>query len=1653
MNPLVGLLALTVATATPPVWLSHPEPGTLLRWPTVGLVDEHTGKATTAPLAPGRPLRFSLTGPALIRLRGAFRPGCEPAVIRRSARDDGWLDLPLAVRRDGADRVVVVSPAVSPGLGNEETEAPATYRLELGARCPPLPLRVHRAVVNPDEYGLVELALAVRRAAGASRPHAELLAWLRAQHPHRWQQAAALAAALPALLASVPGRDEAARLLAAAWTELALRDLRAEDLEFARLTMPSAPYPKLRPSDSPQPFYRLPGGTAWEVDVAGADALRLFARPLLEATVAVATMRVEVQFDDRPVTAWLGASSRDPAESGIARQRSLSLPVPPGARRARIRSRDVLWLRGMVVTHKVHLEDVIASREPAELLGRAAAVRGEDLRSRLAAAIARAQLGEPAPLRELLARTAVPGAAGALAAVVAAEESVDPTTAEALRRKAREQLDGSTAELFRAAAPLLAARLARAEAAAMLRADRPGEAVAALVALATKQPLTAEDALLVSDADGLAAESFEGGAPALTAIDGLTSIRPLDRRLLVARGREFALATGWHSLAPDPGVREAAFLEPPPPPVPPAGPPAATRGDRAVFVKLLPSGAALDVTVPAAPLLQRQSVLSVVVVRGAALARMVTVTVDGKPVALPALAPFERFDLPVAAGGHQVALGSPGFSGEVYVNYAAGAEWLRVRRYVELPPAGTEWHSSQLGAPSLALIAVRLAADAGATPSGEVELVVTGAGPAPTRLRLRPGTWRTERKGELAPGLVITDPVEVALPLPSARAVKLEARGPRGVRVLAHLALRRHRPAAPPPLDPASAVGGAGPDAETVLQEVARLTAQLTAGEPAAARAIARAGALLDLDEVGLAREDLLSAIDAGSLGAHQRAVVAALWRSLDEAGSTHPASVPRGEQPQSATLLLADGRADAIGVGLLAVLDAPAALRQAGAAELRRRAGASPAGDLAVLVAARLAGLTGEDARAAELWLDLARTHPGRALIRREAGTALLRLADPQSAALAYLELTAACELQPRDALAHRLLRRAAARTRLRALKHAERSGGARGVLLSGGEPLDPSVEAALLPEMPAAGDSTLLTASRQARLTFSLQAPVTLRLRARLQELRRHELAALGGEPLAIEWSRDGELMRKVACDARGACASEPIPLAAGDHVLEVRAVGGLRPAGRLWVDAERPPARGRAPPGPRTVAASYLADHLVAAADQPVFVVVHGPALLRVEARARADRRGARRALLSAEAPGAAPLTRTLDLAAAADPRAVLESGAPLSPAAVAVLPLPAPAAYRVQLRPAAGELLVRLAVRVGDEGLVDRPVTVAVYRPLAAAPALLPAALQAPPSVHVIDGDVAPGLDAVGAVTVGSRFAHEAYSAVGVPVQTSNVWATGCAYRRLLDAGWLTLKLNGDVRVRSAGSPAEWLGAEAFFMHPKLRQLRGQLTLDGYTQPVAGHWHFTGGLGAMVEPVFTLVSGLHSVSKIGFRWAHVGPEGVPDAQLPAIDPNVYSRYLATHRRALFFEQGFEAEPFANVVLYANARLTTNSSLNPGNQDHLSTTMIARAVFGRLYAEAAFRLSWFFVDVDRPDPRTYQTLYATLFHTFWTSARQRFEVGVNASYHFDRRVPDFALYLAWEGSNGRRFRDHTPLEGEDYFFPQRGPGVERGRIEVGR
>jgi hypothetical protein len=1606
----------------PPAGLTDENPEALLRWNSLRPVG---GERITGDTA----IELAVRGP-VVRLEAAFTTRCEPWAARRAGDAGRSIDVPLVFSADGPHRrLLAIPPAVGwtpAALDPESEKAPTLLRVGLPPGCPALSVRAFEAALEPDEYALIRLALLLRRSLGAVQAPEQVARWLAGPFPHRWQEEAAFAVVAPGLLEELPGVDAGARALAAAWLEEALGEGRGADLTQARLhPLPARGLPAL---DGGLPGVALGRGISLEVDVAGEEAVRLLQRASLSAGYP-AGWRLSVTFDDGPSTVLPAFAGLDPAVPAWSRVRTAVVAVPAGARRARITSLDravALW--GFTLRHKVHLEDLLSVHGASVWLEKARAAASSDPRTVYARALARAALGDAGGVAQAMAEAAGHPLLQALAALVGGARIADPEAATLL-------LDSAAAALAQAGqhpvVPVLTARLGRLRARlALARGDARMAAATWRWATAARPPCD-EDALALADADALAVEDPDRRGRALALIEGLLARRPLDGTLTVARGRLQALASRWRSLLPADDNPPFAFLEP-----------ASVRlgaelRERSFFAPFA-GGRVLRVRVDPPAIAAAAVPLALVAARRGGPPGLVRVVVDGRVAAVfPVVAALERMELPLAPGSHDVSVDQGDFTGAVLFDAAAldqpgpdkGAP-LRLRRYAEVTAAGLSIPLPESGTSGALLLALR-AFTSGTGPMPEVEVELRGVAASPVRLRVRPGPASAGLLADLPPGALASESLEVAVPITGASPeLVVAASPPTGVRLLAHAAVRVRRPigeradavASVPALEPAAA-----------WTEVERLTARLTAPGANPSTYLARAELLASLEEVGLAREDLLSALEHPQLRPEQRLRIVELARVLDDDGARWAGLSAAG---------LWDGaRGDRLGPALAALLADREALAALSPWALRQRAGA--VGDLAVLEAARQAEVRKEAGRASSLLRALTSRSPDPSF-QRELGAALLRVArSGPEVTRAYLQLFTAARLAPEDARARRLLRRAAARTRVNVLAFAEESAGTESLPVPPGR-REPSAETALLPPAHKVAD-VLVSGARETVTSFRLARPVRLELDASITDLRAHEARAQGAAPVALAWARDGEPFTAVRCQPAGPsgarCRQPAIELGAGRHTLALHLEGGVRPAGWAWF--EEPPGAGPRPaPGVQPSAgATGAGDYFLARPDLPVRLRIQGPTLLEIEARARIRARPAKAVVVTASTGPAAPLSLTVSPPAARDPLGgATDVGAPVNDG----LALTEDAVYLVEVRPRSGEALVRLQARQGDE-LAGAPAAAAT--PPSPAPVegdrtLAPPAVDETLVLHDDDGPVPPGGGTLGSFGVSAGWARRLRNAEGAEIQTSAAFITALSWRRRFEPARLTLRTSAELRARGLGSPAQWAGAEAFFIDPAHRWLRLQATLEAATQPIDGARAWSGKATFLIEPVATLMPGLHLVTKLG-GWASRRSLGrVDGARLPWIDPDVYSRFSDAHPRGLFFEGGLETEPLANLVLYANARLTTNANLAPWNQDHLSTAALARALFGRVYAEASLRSTWFFVDADRPDPKRNETLFLSLFHTLWPSERQYLEVGSWAAYHLDGRQTELIVYLAWEGSNGRRFRDHTPLQGEDYFFAQRGP-----------
>jgi hypothetical protein len=365
-----------------------------------------------------------------------------------------------------------------------------------------------------------------------------------------------------------------------------------------------------------------------------------------------------------------------------------------------------------------------------------------------------------------------------------------------------------------------------------------------------------------------------------------------------------------------------------------------------------------------------------------------------------------------------------------------------------------------------------------------------------------------------------------------------------------------------------------------------------------------------------------------------------------------------------------------------------------------------------------------------------------------------------------------------------------------------------------------------------------------------------------------------------------------------------------------------------------------------------------------------------------------------------------------------------------------------------------VLLRLSVRDGrGSDVAKAPPLPATLRVSGPEPVLPAPDLVLPLAVRVReDEDVGAGWDDFGALTTELGWRRSFDVADAAQIVTSNAAYANLTYRRLIDRLHLTIKGAAEVRRWDLGPTSEAGLLHLYFMHPEARWARVFGGLQAATQPQpSGRAESVNGF-LMFEPIATLRSGLHFVSKLGLTVTRQSLRSLPRSMLGLVDPDVFNDYTHDHPRALFLEEGFEIAPLADLLMYFGARATSGPDFSPRHLDRVAPTMALRKVVGRLVIDGGFRWSDFLPGPLRKDSYQSRTAALTLTQTFWLRRTHALVLTVAGQYFFDVHSPEIAISLGWEISNGRRLRDHTAVEGENYFYPQRGPGRESGRLLFG-
>jgi hypothetical protein len=167
----------------------------------------------------------------------------------------------------------------------------------------------------------------------------------------------------------------------------------------------------------------------------------------------------------------------------------------------------------------------------------------------------------------------------------------------------------------------------------------------------------------------------------------------------------------------------------------------------------------------------------------------------------------------------------------------------------------------------------------------------------------------------------------------------------------------------------------------------------------------------------------------------------------------------------------------------------------------------------------------------------------------------------------------------------------------------------------------------------------------------------------------------------------------------------------------------------------------------------------------------------------------------------------------------------------------------------------------------------------------------------------------------------------------------------------------------------------------------------------------------------------VSNLPSVSAFGRLLSLDNASAIPPGDL---DPDVFTAYKRDHRWGLVLADTISYRPFLDTELRGRVSLTSNEDLGP---DHAGGTIACSQYLYGLHLETYGRSARYFADADRRRDRTRYGVGFSLLYDLWAGPQDRLEFSFHVDHDLSDGVTAGFLTLAWHIGNGRGYRDFAP------------------------
>ena len=543
------------------------------------------------------------------------------------------------------------------------------------------------------------------------------------------------------------------------------------------------------------------------------------------------------------------------------------------------------------------------------------------------------------------------------------------------------------------------------------------------------------------------------------------------------------------------------------------------------------------------------------------------------------------------------------------------------------------------------------------------------------------------------------------------------------------------------------------------------------------------------------------------------------------------------------------------------------------------------------------------------------------------------------------------------------------------------DRSAGLRQIESAVGTPESPvgRIRAALLPalrpgELRIGGDSRANFVSEQLK-TYPLKIELTL-----------DDLPGLPTLPVTLQVLRNGRSWQTVQLTAQA-----PV------HLIDLRMLAGAQ---TVSVVLQQPYANQYVRVrfnGPVQPELTTVRDWQISTAAEPVRLTVAGPVAVRID-RLEAD--GVR-----------------------SEERLVKDQTSTL------VLPP----------RTSASESLYRVYLRRLQPGTpASPPARPNDYQPLIfpeAPPPWSDAALPLPRQVRFIDSQpLTAQPDHTLTLRSGLQLRRDNNATGGATVPlTDRYFETGASWRRGNEDATYWSMVDGLIRLPKSGAPVlgvSWATErEMGWTAERPWPFTVQTSLDSFVQSTPHGTGISVTARASAGQTRAISSTLSHTPSVGLlaRWLNLN--NVSDSS--RVDSDVFTKYRATHSRALTASETLSWRPWRDSHLAARVHLVTNPDLNFLRPDQMGVDLMWRQLLGRTRLELGLRTTRYSADADRASTSVTRQWRLGTGSDWWLADGSRVELVTSLNKDSAQRSAWGGIELRWHWGPGRQFRDFSPSE----------------------